>query len=133
MTAKAKTTATPKRLRGNWKPRFLAALAETSLVTEAAKRAGVSRGSAYRARQEDEDFALAWADVEEAGTEQLEKIAVKRASEGSDVLLIFLLKSRRPERYRDNVRVEHSGTVRHDVTDLTDPELEDLVGHLDTD
>ena len=31
----------------------------------------------------------------------------------SDTLLIFLLKARRPEKYKDRVSTEHSGTVQH--------------------
>src|SRR5207253_2000949 len=38
----------------------------------------------------------------------LEAVAIKRAHDGSDVLLIFLLKARRPDVYRDNHRVEHT-------------------------
>jgi hypothetical protein len=57
----------------------------------------------------DAKFAREWAEIEEASTEQLERIAVRRASEGSDVLLIFLLKARRPEVYRDHHRVEQTG------------------------
>jgi hypothetical protein len=57
----------------------------------------------------DAKFAREWAEIEEASTEQLERIAVRRASEGSDVLLIFLLKARRPEVHRDHHRVEHTG------------------------
>lgn len=75
-------------------------------------------------RRADEDFAVAWADVEEATTERMEHEAYRRTVDGierdvfyqgavvgaereySDNLLMFLLKARRPERYRDNVKVE---------------------------
>jgi hypothetical protein len=50
--------------------------------------------------------------MEQASTEGLERIAVRRASKGSDVLLIFLLKAGRPEVYRDHHRVEHTGPGR---------------------
>lgn len=48
----------------------------------------------------------------EAGTDRLEDIARERASrplDGSDTLLIFLLKSRRPGKYRETTRHEISG------------------------
>jgi hypothetical protein len=94
----AKTIATRKR-------QFLENLSAGVTVCEAADAVKVSRATMYRWRQEDEQFALAWADVEEAGTQKLEAEAVRRAIEGkSDVLLIFLLKARRPEVYRENVR-----------------------------
>ena len=78
----------------DWALAFLAAFAETSMVTEACKAAGIARRTAYDRRQRDEAFALAWADVEERSTEDLEHVAVRRAKEGSDTLLIFLCSSR---------------------------------------
>lgn len=99
------------RARGAWKPAFLEALAESGMVSEACAKAGVNRSTAYRARQADEAFALAWADVEERATEELERVVLKRAIEGSDTLAMFLLKARRPEKYRENVKVEHAGSV----------------------
>ncbi|MDQ3097321.1 MAG: hypothetical protein M3Q61_04040, partial [Chloroflexota bacterium] len=73
--------------------------------------ADMGRQTAYDLRQRDEAFALRWADAIEDGTERLEDEAERRALESSDTLLIFLLKSRRPEKYRDNVsitaKVEH--------------------------
>lgn len=107
------------------------------MVSEACRAAGVGRTTVYERRQADEDFALAWADVEERSTELLEQIAVRRAAQGSDVLLIFLLKSRRPDRYRENVKVEHGGQVRHGVEILggkdpvaVPPEVRDQIAQL---
>jgi hypothetical protein len=97
------------RKQQDWAPAFLKALEDTHLVTEACKAAGIHRSAAYNRRAHDAEFARAWAEIEEASTEQLERIAVRRASEGSDVLLIFLLKARRPEVYRDHHRVEQTG------------------------
>ena len=37
----------------------------------------------------------------EAGTDRLEDVAIQRAIDGSDTLLTLLLRSRRPERYRE--------------------------------
>lgn len=144
----ASTKSTPKKRR-DWKPAFLRSLAADMTVTEACEAAGISRDGAYKARQADEDFALAWADVEEKSTESMEREAYRRAVEGtdkpvfqgkelvghvreySDTLLIFMLKSRRPERYRDNVKVEHGGRVEHKVSgleELTDDALLDRLG-----
>jgi hypothetical protein len=38
-----------------------------------------------------------------AGTDALEDEALRRAKDKSDTLLIFLLKARRPEKYKDRV------------------------------
>lgn len=91
----------------DWKDRFFKALIETNLPYEACKAAGVSRTYAYKQRREDPEFAEVWADCIERGTEILEQIAVRRAAEGSDTLMMFILKSRRPEVYRENVHHEH--------------------------
>ena len=116
----AETPETPKKV---WKPDFLEALRETATVTEACRVAGIGRATAYRARQQDEAFAVAWADVEEESTETLESVAVQRAVDGSDTLMIFLLKSRRPQKYRENVKIEHGGEIRTDLDELTRDQL----------
>ena len=92
----------------------LAALREGAECSEAAKAAGTTRQTVYRWRQADEAFAVAYADAVEQGTEVLESVARKRAVGGSDTLLIFLLKARRPEKYRDTVRVDQTTTIRDD-------------------
>lgn len=127
-SAGAKRRASMQR---NWKPEFLQALEDTGTVVQACRVAGISRRGAYDARQSDEAFALAWADVDAKVTDTLERVAVHRAINGSDRLLEFLLKARRPDLYRENtVRVEHSGSVKHDLTSKTDAELDDLEARL---
>lgn len=139
--AAARTRRTHKR---DWKPDFLLAFEETGLVKEACEVAKVGRSTVYEARQQDEAFALAWHDIEEETTERMEREAFRRGVEGvekpvfqggkevgrikdySDTLLIFMLKARRPEKYRE--RYEVSGKVahhhKHDLSNLTDKELE---------
>jgi hypothetical protein len=51
-------------------------------------------------------------DAFETGTDCLEQVAFDRAHEGSNALLIFLLKTRRREVYGDRIRQKH---VRTDV------------------
>jgi hypothetical protein len=103
---------------------FLAALAQGATVAEACKTAGLGRRTAYDQRQRDEAFALRWADAIEEGTEALESEARRRAMEGSDTLMIFLLKARRPEVYRERMSVE--SRVEHGFKPLTAPELQRL-------
>lgn len=92
------------------KARALAALAEGATIAEAAKAAGIHRQTLLRWRQSDEAFAVQVADAIEAGTDVLEDEARRRALDKSDILLMFLLKKRRPE-FRDSYRVEHSGGI----------------------
>lgn len=124
------------------------------MVTAACEAAGVSRATVYEARQKDETFALAWHDVEEATTEQMEAEARRRGVQGverpvyqgkelvgyvtdySDTLLMFMLKARRPEKYRERYDVHHSGRVEHASADelrrMTDAELADYERDLDS-
>ena len=76
---------------------FLEALAQGHTVASACRVAGVGRTTAYEARRRDERFALAWQELEEGAGEVLEAEGYRRAMEGSDRLMEFLLKARRPQ------------------------------------
>lgn len=135
----ARTTRAPRKR--DWAVDFLAALEERVTVEAACREIGIERSTAYRRRQRDEEFALAWHDVDEATTQRMEREAFRRAVDGfksdvlykgsvvgsetkySDTLLIFLLKARRPEKYRENVRIEHGGTIGVDLSSSSDDEL----------
>ncbi len=117
---------------------FLAALAETANVLRSSEIARVARRTAYDWKAADPDFADAWERALDIGTDALEDEAVRRAHDGvdepvfyqgkacgvvrkySDTLLIFLLKGRRPERYRDRpshaVGVPYNGPMTFEVT-----------------
>lgn len=102
-----------------WEELFLKALAETGNVSAAAKLAGVARQTAYEAKELRPEFAARWDDALEEACDALELEARRRAKDGaekpvfylgrevsrvreySDVLLIFLLKAHRPEKYRE--------------------------------
>lgn len=86
--------------------KFIAALARGLSVTAAAKAARIGRTTCYERRAEDPDFKARWEDARDVSVEELEEIAYKRARASSDTMLIFLLKARKPEIYKD----------RHDVT-----------------
>jgi hypothetical protein len=97
------------RSAGEWKPVFLATLAESGIVRDCCRLAGVARSVAYETRDRDPEFAAAWADALEDACDGLAATARARALESSDTLLIFLLKSHKPEVYGDRFRHEHSG------------------------
>lgn len=80
--------------------RFLSALAAGCSVTAASKAAAVGRTCLYRWRADDDTFARAWDDAAEQSIDLLEDECRKRAVAGSDLLLIFLLRNRRPHIYR---------------------------------
>lgn len=84
---------------------------------------GIERTHYYRWRDQHPEFATAADAAIEAGTDRLEDIAVKRAEDQSDTLLIFLLKARRREKFGDRQQLEHRGVdggpliLVHRVTD----------------
>ena len=100
---------------------------EGAHVTAACKAAVVVSSVAYRRRDDDEAFRLAWEKAIEIGTTVLEAEAARRAYHGtlkpvfykgkvcghireySDSLMQFLLRARNPQKYRDNQRIEHAG------------------------
>lgn len=102
-------------------------LAAGGTVSAGADAISVTRQALYQHREVSDDFRTAWDDAVDEGADVLEAEAFRRAVKGveepiyhnghaidtvwkySDTLLIFLLKGRRPEKYRDNYKVEHSG------------------------
>ncbi len=104
---------------------FLAALASGWSVSKAALVADVARASIYRHRAADPTFAAAWDEALETGSDAIEDEARRRAVDGvsrpvfykgkvcgtvqecSDSLLLAILRARRPEKYRDNSKIEH--------------------------
>lgn len=100
--------------------RFLTVMIETGGNVRAACRSiRISRTAAYAWRREDEDFRKAWDLAMDLSTQALEDEAITRATTGrnrpvfyqgrvvgsirerSDLLLMFMLKARRPDKYRD--------------------------------
>lgn len=108
--------------------KFLAALAEGYSVTAAASRAGVHRRTAYWHRAQDPGFAGEWDDAWESGTDALEDRLLELTKGPSGFLpTIAALRARRPEKYRDNSKVEVVGKMHqqpgYDLRKLSDQEL----------
>lgn len=100
---------------------FIEVLADTGIVTEAARAVGMSLASAYRLRREPggHGFAAAWEAAIHQASQRLVDVAFDRAINGvdepvfdregrrigarmryNDRLVMFLLRAHRPERYR---------------------------------
>lgn len=123
-----------KKVSPGRKNTMLKALAQGASVSAAAASAGTTRATAFRWRKADPEFAKAWADAVEEGTDLLEEEAVRRAVDGvqvpiyykgevcgvvfekSDRLLEFMLKARRPQVYGD--KIDHNHTL-NPVTTIT--------------
>lgn len=100
-TPRKKRTPTETQRR-----KFLLALANGWSVSKGAKAAGVPRRTVYNWRDDDEIFAADWDHAIEQGTDALEDEAIRRGFKGSDTLLIFTLKARRPEKFKDRSHVD---------------------------
>lgn len=125
------TGLTPEKA---WQRPFIQRLCETGNVTAACKKAKISRQRAYEVRDEDEVFRTAWEEALVVATENLELEARRRAETGvlepvfylgkkvgairkySDTLMIFLLKAHKPDTYRDNQHIEHTGKDGKDLS-----------------
>lgn len=102
---------------------FIDLIASGSTVVDACKGVGYGYTQAYEYRKQDEAFDAAWIDADEAAVQRMEKEADRRAVIGvekpvwyqgqevgtirefSDTLLIFRLKAKRPDVYRDRAEV----------------------------
>jgi hypothetical protein len=113
-----------------WRMRFLDALRMHGVVARAAIEAGIHRDTAYFERSQDPLFAEQWAEALDRGVDMLEDVAKKRAYEGSDTLLIFLLKAHRPERYRETTRSIQVNITPDDLQHMSDEELDALDAQL---
>jgi hypothetical protein len=107
------------RVRHQKKQAFLASFAVMGNISAACREAGIHRDTYRYWMEHDEVFGFYVATANQVATEHLEETAYKRAVEGtrkgvyqggelvgyhtetSDTLLIFLLKARAPEKYRD--------------------------------
>ncbi len=107
------------------KAAFLKSYAGLGIITAAAQAVRVDRRTILNWRKRDRKFSAAFVEADAQASEVLETEARRRAVDGveepiirdgqvvgtvrrySDTLLIFLLKGRKPEMYRE--RFEHSG------------------------
>jgi len=86
--------------------RLLRALRIAPSVKHACKVAKIDRRTAYKHRDNDEEFAVLWDDAIAASIDELEAVAFRKAAEGDSNLLTFLLRCHKPEIYRDTQRHE---------------------------
>lgn len=88
-----------------WYLIFLAALEETGTVGAAARAAGISRNTAYRHRDDHEDFKSLWDDAIQTKVDEAEETLISIGIKDRNVQAITTyLKSKRAE-YRENAGV----------------------------
>lgn len=101
-----RTTRTPEKGE-----RLLKQLSLGKSVAAACRSERIPRRNYYEWRTADPAFAAAADEAIEQGTDFLEDKARDRAVKESDTLLIFLLKARRPEKYREKQTFTHEGDL----------------------
>ena len=116
-----RTIRTPEK-----RERFLQAVIDNvGNITAACVSAGFSKRAAYEWREVDAEFKQAWDDAVELTTEALEQEVYRRARNGceepvfyqgkmcgtilrySDTLAMFILKARKPAKYREKHEVSN--------------------------
>jgi hypothetical protein len=89
-----------------WQRRFLQCLRVCPDISRACSKAGISRQTAYRTREQDPEFASLWAAAISEAVENLEALVFRKAAEGDTQLATWLLRAHKPEVYRE--RQEHA-------------------------
>ena len=114
-----------RAVRDSQKTKFLEALRECGIVSQAAKAAKMGVQTVTDHRAKDEAFAAAMDEAIDLFLDHAEHVVWNRALHGwdepvyqngmligekrkySDTLAIFMLKGHRPQKYRDNMSIEH--------------------------
>jgi hypothetical protein len=100
--------------------KFMATYAETGDVRAAAKAARISVSTHYRMLREVDSYCEAFETARALAIDELEAEAFRRALNGSDELLAFLLRAWLPELYGEHTVYEHSGSVTVNEVDASD-------------
>ena len=125
--------ATKVARKREWQDRFLAVYEESCNISLAARACKIDRRTVYRERERNPDFKARMEAAEQVAVANLEEVAYKRAVAQSDTLLIFLLKANRPGKYRESMKVQHGGTVKHEIEEGLDAEIERFLAANDAD
>lgn len=118
----------------DWAPVFLDALSAGHTVLDAALMANTRPSTVYDRRRNNKYFAAAWREAANLATSLLEEEGQRRAYHGvleevrykgevvgtvrkySDALLMFMLRARRPEKYRDGADDGARGNVQINIS-----------------
>jgi len=116
---------------------YLMNLGYLGTVTGALETVGARNEQLAEWRRSVPGFLEREEEVRQAFADRLEAAAIQRAMKKSDLLMMFLLKGLRPEKYRENRSVEVSGPGgrpiehHHIVRQLTDADLEARLAALE--
>ena len=85
-------------------------------ISSACMAAGIVRATWYRWIEDDAVFSQAAEHISERHLDRLAERLHQRGEDTDTTAAIFLLKSHRREVYGDRQQVDHSGTVKHNVS-----------------
>jgi hypothetical protein len=110
--------------------KFLELLGESGNVAATCAALELHRPVIYAWRHADADFAAAWDAALQLGGEALEDEARRRAMSGSDILLMFLLRAIKPERYRERSTIDVNSIRALNYRDMPVAELRKRLAEL---
>jgi len=117
------------------KAKVLELYSESGDVTGSCAGVGIHKVTWYRWRDNDEDFAAGIELARQHLASCLEREAIRRALNKSDVLLIFLLKGLNPTVYHDRVSVDNTHQLKqHDPgrSRLSDKDIDALIAQAES-
>ena len=113
-TAKQRKSCAPGAVTQEKLNQFIELYSSGYTSFAAARRVGLSTLTINRYKKKNPEFMARWKEAYDEFTHFLENKAEEMARSAistSPVMLIFMLKARKPSVYRDNVKMEHTGSV----------------------
>lgn len=111
--------------------RYLSFLRKGEPLYVACQRAGLSSTSMRRLYRDDPEWAKRVDDAIEDGTDSLESVGIKRARSKSDLLMMFFLKAKRPNTYREQTSLvgKDGGPATIQIVSYRDGKTIDVTPH----
>jgi hypothetical protein len=103
-----------KRAR-DWKKNFLEGVRVAATIQAGCDKAGVSRGFINHERKRDPAFEREFQDAIDAAIDYAQQSAFERGKLQSDKLLMFILRSHRPEIYREMKEMQRAGNPQEGI------------------
>ena len=113
--------------RKGWYKTFLAELSSTANITRSCASAGVSKQTAYHAKEQDTEFAQAWEEAISDAADALHQIALEKARAGSDFWLDRMLKTYHQAMKNSDPLVSVNVDARTQTLELTGPVTADAL------
>lgn len=93
--------------------RFLRHYAKTGVLSYSADYAGTTVKTIRRWLKNYPKFKEKFEEMQDRFVDSLEMVAIERAREKSDTLMSLLLRANRPEKYRDNIKMDADVKNQH--------------------